>query len=167
MKRTGTAEVAYIGLGSNLQDRLAHLRTACQELVTVFGIERLTCSTFYQTEPMGPSDQPDYLNAVCRIETHLAPLALLDELQTIEAAHGRVRIGARWTARPLDLDLLLYGDQVIDNDRLQVPHPGIALRSFVLKPLLDLDPDLCVPGAGPVRVLLESVDSLGIQPFPE
>jgi len=116
---------------------------------------------------MGPSDQPDYINAVCRIETTLPAIKLLDALQAIEASHGRVRRSQRWTARPLDLDILLYGKQTIASERLQVPHPGVALRSFVLKPLADLDPDLHVPGFGVVAELLEGVDDLEIRLYAE
>lgn len=102
--------------------------------------------------------QPDYLNAVVSLCTELAPLELLDALQVIEAAAGRVRIPERrWAARPLDLDLLLYADRCIDSERLQVPHPGIADRAFVVRPLVDLDPDLDIPGLGGVQQLLERV----------
>ena len=108
----------------------------------------LAVSPFYETAPVGPADQPDYLNAVARFGTALDPEPLLDALQAIEARHGRVREGARrWGERTLDLDLLLHGDARLDGSRLAPPHPGIAARAFVLAPLADLDPELVVPGA--------------------
>lgn len=103
---------------------------------------------------MGPSGQPDYINAVVEIAVTLPPHDLLDALQAIEAAAGRVRTSERWGPRTLDLDLLLYGDAVISDERLQVPHPGLPLRSFVLYPLHELEPGLRVPGFGTVGEML-------------
>lgn len=105
---------------------------------------------------MGPQDQPDYLNSVIEFYTAIEPLDLLDLLQAIESDHQRLR-ERRWGARTLDLDLLLYGDEQINNARLTVPHPGITERSFVLIPLLELDPDLHVPGLGLARGFRQSV----------
>lgn len=102
---------------------------------------------------MGPADQPDYVNAVAQLQTALEAHALLDVLQTIEQQQGRVRHGERWGPRTLDLDLLAYGDAVIDTARLQVPHPGVAERVFVVLPWLELDPDFSIPGLAPLPEL--------------
>lgn len=133
-----SAHVCYIGLGSNLGDSKQILRDAVQALSQ---LGQVRCSKLYQSPPMGPQDQPDYLNAVVELTTSLAPLELLDQLQRIEQESGRVRL-RHWGERTLDLDLLLYGDQVISHPRLTVPHVGVMLRDFVLLPLLDLNPNL-------------------------
>jgi len=112
---------------------------------------------------MGPQDQPDYLNAVVGLQTTLAAFDLLSELQNIEHVHGRVRDGERWGPRTLDLDLLLYADEIISTPRLSVPHPGIAERSFVLLPLAELAPDLTVPNKGTVSKLLNQCAQFGIR----
>ncbi len=153
----------YVGIGSNLGDRVMHIQDACEQLLQVSGIERLSCSPLYESTPMGPAVQPDYANAVCRFSTTLEAHALLDILQAIEVLHGRVRSTERWTARPLDLDLLLYGNSTIATERLQVPHPGMPLRSFVLRPLFDLAPDLNIPGFGVLADLLIEAEDFGIQ----
>ena len=132
----------YIGLGSNLGDSQQILNDAVSQLEQ-FGQVRV--SRFYRTPPMGPQDQPDYLNAVAELQTTLEPLVLLDELQRIENQAGRVRL-RRWVERTLDLDLLLYGTHSIDHPRLTVPHVGILERDFVLVPLLDLNPNLIING---------------------
>lgn len=127
--------VTYIGLGSNLGDSHQILTEAVQNLTN---LGRVTTSKLYQSPPMGPQDQPNYLNAVARLETDLEALPLLDELQRIEDESGRVRL-RRWGERTLDLDLLTYGQENIQNERLTVPHIGILERDFVVIPLLDLD----------------------------
>lgn len=127
--------VTYIGLGSNLGDSRQILTEAVQNLTN---LGRVTTSKLYQSPPMGPQDQPNYLNAVARLETDLEALPLLDELQRIEDESGRVRL-RRWGERTLDLDLLTYGQENIQNERLTVPHIGILERDFVIIPLLDLD----------------------------
>lgn len=139
-----TAEIAYIGLGSNLDQPEMQLQSAIQELAAVPQCRLLGQSRFYRSRPVGPSDQPDYVNAAVSLETGLTPLDLLDLLQDIENRHGRVR-RERWGARTLDLDLLLFGNQIIDSARLTVPHPELANRDFVLQPLLDLRVDLQLP----------------------
>lgn len=156
----------YVGIGSNLGDRVRHIQDACEQLIQVSGIEQLKCSPLYETTPMGPAAQPDYANAVCRFTTSLEAHALLDELQAIEAMHGRERSAERWSARPLDLDLLLYGDSRIATQRLQVPHPGMPKRSFVLQPLFDLMPGLQIPGVGALADLLIEAESFGIRRLP-
>jgi 2-amino-4-hydroxy-6-hydroxymethyldihydropteridine diphosphokinase len=134
--------VTYIGLGSNLGDSQQILAEAVVKLARLGDIK---VSKLYQSPPMGPQDQPNYFNAVVQLSTDLAPLALLDQLQRFEQEAGRVRL-RHWGERTLDLDLLLFGDQQIQNDRLTVPHVGVLEREFVLLPLLDLDPFLQVKG---------------------
>lgn len=128
----------YIGLGSNLGDSRQILSEAIAKLKT---LGRVKVSRLYQSPPMGPQDQPNYLNAVAELNTDLAPLDLLDHLQRFEQEAGRVRL-RRWGERTLDLDLLIYGNEKIHNERLTVPHIGILQRDFVVIPLLDLDADL-------------------------
>lgn len=132
----------YIGLGSNLGDSRQILSEAIAKLKTL-GIVKV--SRLYQSPPMGPQDQPNYLNAVAELNTDLAPLDLLDHLQRFEQEAGRVRL-RRWGERTLDLDLLIYGNEKIHNERLTVPHIGILQRDFVVIPLLDLDADLQING---------------------
>ena len=134
--------VTYIGLGSNLGDSQQILQEAVQKLAT---IGQVSVSKLYQSPPMGPQDQPNYHNAVVQLITDLAPLPLLDALQLFENESGRVRL-RRWGERTLDLDLLLYAEKNIINERLTVPHIGILERDFVVIPLLDLDPELKVNG---------------------
>lgn len=146
--------VVYVGLGSNQDQPVRQVRTACRELADLPATRLLICSPLYKSAPLGPPDQPDYVNAVAALETGLTAAALLTELQALETHHGRVRGAVRWGPRTLDLDLLLYGDAVIDTPALQVPHPGLPERVFVLYPLVDIAPELEVPGQGPVRQLL-------------
>lgn len=134
--------VSYIGLGSNLGDSRQILTEAVQKLATLGAV---STSKLYQSPPMGPQDQPHYFNAVARLETDLTALALLDQLQQFEQDAGRVRL-RRWGERTLDLDLLLYGNEQIQHERLTVPHVGILERDFVVIPLLDLDPNLHIQG---------------------
>ncbi|MDQ9030267.1 2-amino-4-hydroxy-6-hydroxymethyldihydropteridine diphosphokinase [Acinetobacter nosocomialis] len=128
----------YIGLGSNLGDSRQILSEAIAKLKTIGEVK---VSKLYQSPPMGPQDQPNYLNAVAQLKTKLLPLDLLDHLQRFEQEAGRVRL-RHWGERTLDLDLLIYGDEKIQNERLTVPHVGIMQRDFVVIPLLDLDADL-------------------------
>ena len=128
------SHTSYIGLGSNLDDRLAYLRFAIKSLSK---IGQVRVSRLYASPPMGPQDQPDYLNAVVELVTTLSPLDLLDQLQSIEHDAGRVR-KRHWGERTLDLDLLLYGQDQIQHPRLTVPHVGLMERDFVVLPLLDL-----------------------------
>ena len=130
--------ITYIGLGSNLGDSRQILLEAVQKLAT---LGRVKTSKLYQSPPMGPQDQPNYLNAVAQLETDLAPLVLLEELQRFEQESGRVRL-RRWGERTLDLDLLVYGQEHIQNERLTVPHAGLFERDFVVIPLLDLDENI-------------------------
>jgi len=145
---------AYVGLGSNQDRPIHHVRTAIAELAALPATRVRIASRLYRSAPMGPPDQPDYINAVVELDTGLTSEALLAELQALEIRHGRVRGALRWGPRSLDLDLLLYGDAVIDTADLQVPHPGVPERLFVLYPLADIAPDLEVPGYGQVSRLL-------------
>lgn len=134
--------VTYIGLGSNLGDSRQILAEAVQKLAT---LGQVKTSNLYQSPPMGPQDQPNYLNAVVQLNTDLAALSLLDRLQAFEQDAGRVRL-RHWGERTLDLDLLIYGNEHIQNERLTVPHVGVLERDFVLIPLLDIDPEIQVHG---------------------
>jgi 2-amino-4-hydroxy-6-hydroxymethyldihydropteridine diphosphokinase len=155
--------VCYIALGSNLGDPAEQLRSAVEALRGVSSSNELLRSGLYRSEPVGPAGQPDYLNAVVSFPVRLAPAELLRRLQEIEAAHGRTR-ELRWGARTLDLDILLYGDSIIRTDQLQVPHPLMVERLFVLKPLMDLSPRLLVPGLGVVGELMEQCPGLRLEP---
>lgn len=135
----------HVALGSNLGDRGAHLRRALQDIACLEGVSALTCSSLYETAPMGPQDQPDYLNAVCRFGYTGTARELMRRLQAIEREHGRQAGGRRWGERPLDLDIVLFGEQLISEPDLIVPHVGLAERSFVLWPLAELDETLLVP----------------------
>lgn len=151
-KRTG-----YLGLGSNVGDPAAHLRAAL-ELLEAEGIEIDAVSSTYVTEPVGEVlDQPDFLNAAVRIRTDLEPEALLDACKRVEAARGRSFDAPRHSPRPLDVDLLLLGDLELSTDRLTLPHPEVTTRRFALVPLLELDPELALPGG---TRLVDSLASL-------
>jgi 2-amino-4-hydroxy-6-hydroxymethyldihydropteridine diphosphokinase len=154
---------AYIGLGSNLESPVAQIKSARLAIIALDDVKELAFSSFYVSTPMGPQDQPDYVNAVMAVATRLSPMDLLHALQDIELEHGRVRGVQRWGARTLDLDLLLYGDQQIDAAELTVPHKGIAERSFVLYPLYECAPDLIVPGKGKLSDLLAQCPLVGLR----
>jgi len=149
-----TERVAFIGLGSNLESPESQVKRAIQALDSLPGSSVQAVSSLYRSAPMGPQDQSDYVNAVVQLTTGLSPEDLLDQLQRVEQGHGRTR-GQRWGPRTLDLDILLYADDVIATDRLQIPHPGLALRNFVLYPLAEIDGCITVPGLGSVSSLLE------------
>ena len=145
-----TRQTAYIGIGSNLGDPAAEIRRAVWHLERLPGSDVVGQSSLYRSAPFGPVAQPDFVNAVVTLETGLGGHELLRALQGIEATMGRVRDGERWGPRIIDLDLLLLNDLEIDTADLQVPHPGIAERNFVLLPLREVAPDLTIPGLGPV-----------------
>lgn len=139
MTDSSKSVVCFVGLGSNLGDSKAYLQNALRSLRNHSSISGLLNSGFYQSKPHGPKDQPDYINAVVRFNATLEAEELLDVLQAIENKNKRTREGVeRWGARTLDLDLLLYGDLVINSKRLVVPHPYICERAFVLFPLLEI-----------------------------
>uniref|UniRef100_Q0HRH7 2-amino-4-hydroxy-6-hydroxymethyldihydropteridine pyrophosphokinase n=1 Tax=Shewanella sp. (strain MR-7) TaxID=60481 RepID=Q0HRH7_SHESR len=143
----------FVALGANLEDPKAQLDNAVAALSALAENKSLKVSPYYGSAPMGDVVQPDYINAVASFETTLAPIALLDALQEIENTQGRVR-KERWGPRTLDLDLLLYGDEIIDKPRLKVPHYGMKERSFVLVPLAAIAPDLVLPCKTPLRSLI-------------
>jgi len=148
---------AYVGLGANLGDREATIRRAVERLGAEPGIEVVAVSTLRATEPVGYADQPRFLNGALAIETGLSPRDLLDRLLAVERELGRVReAGPRYGPRTIDLDLLLYGDAVVDEPGLAVPHPRLAERRFALEPLHELDPSLRLPDGHSVRELLAS-----------
>lgn len=159
----GAPALCVIGLGGNLDAPADRVMRARQILASREGVREVAFSSLYKSRPMGPKDQPDYVNAVMAIESRLGPLELLDLLQSVESSEGRVRLGERWGPRTLDLDLLVYADRVIQHPRLVVPHPGLAVREFVLHPLAEILPALEVPGVGCVRELAEQCPDNGIE----
>lgn len=155
---------AYIGLGSNLDDPPAQLRRAAAAIAGLAGTLLVAVSRHYRNPPMGPQDQPYFVNAVAGILTQLPPRELMGHLKAIEAAQGRRRAPTdRWGPRVLDLDLLVYGTVRLDEAGLRVPHSGIADRNFVLFPLLEIAPGLQVPGHGPVKKLAMRLDSASLE----
>ena len=152
--------IAYLGLGGNLGDRLAALTEALRLLDVTPGMRRVACSSVYETEPWGVTDQPGFLNLVAAFETTLAPVDLLRACQSVEAEVGRVA-SYRWGPRLIDVDILLYGDETVSmaDPDLQIPHPRMAQRAFALVPLAEIAPDASVPPQGDtVRRLLDEVD---------
>jgi 2-amino-4-hydroxy-6-hydroxymethyldihydropteridine diphosphokinase len=150
---------AYVGLGANLGDRAATMRAALEQLSAEPGIEVVAVSSFRETEPVGITDQPRFLNAAAAVETEVAPHELLDRLLGIERRLGRTREGPRFGPRTIDLDLLVYGDRRIDEPGLEVPHPRLHERLFALEPLAELDPQLVVPGHGPLAEIVAGLQS--------
>lgn len=157
----------FVGLGSNLSDPVHQVRTALVALAQIPDSRLVEASSLYRSDPMGPQDQNDYINAVAQLSTNLTPIELLDQLQAIEQVHGRERKNERWGPRTLDLDLLLYSDQIIDIPRLQVPHYGLARRSFVLLPLKEIvGGDFQVPGQEKVAALVNKLyQPMGCEPL--
>jgi 2-amino-4-hydroxy-6-hydroxymethyldihydropteridine diphosphokinase len=148
---------AYVGLGANLGDRERTIRGAVERLAAEPGIEVVAISSLRETEPWGPVEQPAYLNGVVELETDLSPRDLLGVLLRVERRLGRVRSGARWGPRTIDLDLLVHGDAVCDEPGLTLPHPRLHERRFALEPLAELAPELVVPGRGQVSALLAAL----------
>lgn len=158
-------ETVYIGIGSNVGEPKAQVESAIDALDALPGTGLKARSRLYASRALGPVSQPDFVNAVARIETGLAPHELIEALHAIERAHGRVRDGTRWGPRRLDLDILLYGDRSFDEGGLKVPHPELTRRSFVLYPLAEVAPGLVVPGAGPLDELLAKVPADDLEPL--
>lgn len=148
----------YIGLGSNLSDPVQQVSQACVEIAALKQVQLIKTSSLYHSPPMGPTDQPDYINAVAEIATSLTPHELLGGLQAIENKHGRNRTVQRWSARTLDLDILLYGEKVINSESLVIPHLGLYERAFVLYPLIEIAPELLVPGYGSISELVQNCE---------
>lgn len=155
----------YIGLGSNQADPAEQIRRACDALDKIPRTRLSARSRLYTSAPMGPQDQPRFVNAVVRLDTELEPLTLLDQLQAIELAQGRTRKAERWGPRTLDLDMLLYADQQIDHERLQVPHYHMHARAFVLYPLAELSPDLLLPDGTALQDWLKKCPPEGLEPL--
>ena len=155
--------IAYVGLGSNLTEPEAQIKTARQVINDLDNVQEQAFSSLYRSPPMGPQDQPDYVNAVMGIKTDLPAMELLRSLQKIELDQGRVRKDERWGARTLDLDILLYGEQVIDLPDLLVPHYGLAERAFVLYPLQEIAPAIQIPGKGAIADLVRLCSLAGLE----
>jgi 2-amino-4-hydroxy-6-hydroxymethyldihydropteridine diphosphokinase len=149
--------LVYVGLGSNLGDREATIRAALELLGSDPEIDVVAVSSLRETDPVGHTDQPDFLNGAAALRTELSPRALLERLLQIERELGRERSGPRFGPRTIDLDLLVYGSEEVDEPGLTIPHPRLAEREFVLEPLAELDGDLEVPGKGSVRALLAAL----------
>ena len=148
---------AYIGLGSNLSNPIEQLQKALHSIDALPSTQLLQSSSFYGSKPLGPQDQPDFVNAVCKIQTDLSAKELLHCLQKIELQQGRIK-KRHWGERLIDLDILLFGDEVISTDELTVPHTQIALRDFVLIPLVEIAPRLVVPKLGPIEALIPAIE---------
>ena len=162
MTKSAAAETVYVGLGSNLGEPRNNIGLAVAALKQLAATRYIADSGLFLSRPMGPQDQPDYLNAVAKLETRLSPQDLLAALQQIETDLGRVR-ERHWGPRVIDLDILLFGVHSIDEPQLQVPHAGIAVREFVLYPLHKLEPDLVIPVHGKLSSLLEQCPQNGLQ----
>jgi 2-amino-4-hydroxy-6-hydroxymethyldihydropteridine diphosphokinase len=151
--------MAFVGIGSNLGEPERQIASALEQLAAEKGIELVAVSALRETKPVGYLDQPNFLNGVAQVETELPPRELLERLLAIEGRLGRVRgDGPRFGPRTIDLDLLVYGDETIDEHGLTVPHPRLAKRRFALEPLAELAPGLEIPGAGPVQALLSELE---------
>ena len=153
---------AYIALGSNLREPVAQVEAAIEELAMLRDTRLAAVSSLYRSAPVGMLDQPDFINAVALVETELSPRQLLDELLAIEQRFARVR-GVKNGPRTLDLDIVLYGDSTCADDALEIPHPRMHERAFVLVPLAEIAPDVVVPGRGKVRDLASRVAADGIE----
>ena len=154
---------AYIALGSNLSNPRLQVRKAIEQIAQADNITLIKASSLYISKPMGPQDQEDYVNAVVCIETSLPPLDLLDALQEIENEAGRVRKDERWGARVLDLDMLLFGELVMDTERLTLPHYGMKEREFVILPLDEITHEFILPDGDSVKFLSQSIEHNGIK----
>ena len=150
--------IAYIGIGSNLDDPVSQVKEAIEELETVPDSVLAACSSLYSSKPMGPTDQPDYVNAVAALDTLLSADDLMQALRKIEDRQGRDRSGDKWGPRIIDLDLLLYGKKKINTDELTVPHPGMHERDFVIIPLAEIAGNLNIPGHGQLSDLIRQCE---------
>ncbi len=153
---------AYIAVGSNLSDPVEQAQRGIEALHTIPNTKVISVSSLYSSTPMGPQDQPDYINAVVAVTTELTPLQLLDRTQAIELEQGRVRKDERWGPRTLDLDIILYGNEVMDSERLTIPHYGMKEREFVLYPLAEIAPNLTLPDGTELSALLDTIERNGL-----
>ena len=151
--------LAYIAIGSNLASPLEQVNAAVQALGEIPQSKIVAVSSFYRTPPLGPQDQPDYLNAAVVLETALNAETLLDNTQRIELQQGRVRKAERWGPRTLDLDIMLFGHETINTERLTVPHYDMKNRGFMLWPLFEVAPDLIFPDGIPLRTILDNLNA--------
>ena len=151
--------VVYIAIGSNLASPLEQVNAAVQAIGEIPDSRIVAVSSFYRTPPLGPQDQPDYLNAAVALDTALAPEALLDHTQRIELQQGRVRKAERWGPRTLDLDIMLFGDEVINTERLTVPHYDMKNRGFMLWPLWEVAPELTFPNGESLQAILQQLNA--------
>ncbi|WP_341781544.1 2-amino-4-hydroxy-6-hydroxymethyldihydropteridine diphosphokinase [Ectopseudomonas mendocina] len=156
-------ERVYIGLGSNLAEPLQQLRAALSAIARIPQSSLQAQSSFYISDPLGPADQPRYVNAVAALDTALEPWQLLDALQRIEQEQGRVRKAERWGPRTLDLDILLFGERLLDDERLTVPHYHMHARPFVLYPLAELAPELQLPDGRSLSSQLKDCPFSGLE----
>ena len=154
--------LAYIGLGSNLQNPRAQIKNALNSLNHTDGIEVVDVSSLYESKPLLDMPGPNYINAVCKIDTSLIAIDLLDICQSIEDNQKRIR-EVKWGSRTIDLDILLYEQQVISSDRLSIPHPEMIDRAFVMVPLCEIDNEINVPLLGPVKSLMERINKLDVK----
>lgn len=157
--------ICYIGIGSNQAQPIEQAQQAIKALQQLPKTELVKCSSLYSSTPMGPQDQPDYINAVAQLVTELSAIELLDQLQSIEQNQGRVRKAERWGPRTLDLDIILFGEQNINNERLTVPHYGMREREFVLYPLYEIAAQLKLPDGTALSQLIKGCDKNGLQPI--
>ncbi|MEI7375386.1 2-amino-4-hydroxy-6-hydroxymethyldihydropteridine diphosphokinase [Dickeya chrysanthemi] len=157
----------YLALGSNLSEPLQQVRAALNALDAIENTRLVRCSSFYRSRPLGPQDQPDYLNAVAELQTGLSPEALLDNTQRIELEQGRVRKENRWGPRTLDLDILLFGDMTLHTERLTVPHYDMKNREFMLYPLAELAMELVFPDGEALATRLQQVPRNGLTRWDE
>lgn len=148
---------AYIGLGSNLSEPIHQIQNAIKQIKKIAQSKVVSVSSLYLSKPMGPQDQDDYINAVLALETSLNAIELLDSLQAIENEAGRVRKENRWGARVLDLDIILFGDEIIQTDRLTVPHYGMNEREFVIIPLAEITPTLILPNGHKIQEISQTI----------
>jgi 2-amino-4-hydroxy-6-hydroxymethyldihydropteridine diphosphokinase len=153
---------AYVAVGANLDDPLARVRQSFAHLSAIRATRLVATSRLYRTTPLGPQDQPDFINAAVGLLTQLSATELLAELKTLERSLGRATPVVRWGPRHIDFDLLVFGGERLTSDSLTVPHPGVPTRNFVLYPLLDIAPELFVPGHGRVRELASRVSAAGL-----
>lgn len=153
----------FIGIGANLGRSARNVLAALDALETIDRTRLVRASRLYRTAPWGRADQPEFINAVAEVESGLSAATLMAELLTLEHRLGRQRDGIRWGPRAIDLDMLLYGDEIIDTPGLQVPHPRMHERAFVLWPLAELAPGLEIPGRGPIEPLMAGLDDRQVQ----
>lgn len=157
---------AWLGLGANLGEPVAQVERALLQIAALPETRLIARSSLYRSDPVGPPGQPDYCNAVCEIETALAPEALLDAVLAIEVDNGRTRDGIRWTARRLDIDLLHVDGVACDTPRLNLPHPQLHRRNWVLVPLAEITPALTIPGLGAIAARAAQLGMSGLSRWP-